>query len=104
MFVGEGSMFSIRLLPPAHRGSEGQRLGEIVIGHFHEFFPCYSADPLVDDLPAAWRAELAALVGGGRVALLQHDPRSAWIIYREGQVCIVQQRLSIDGEFRELLP
>jgi hypothetical protein len=97
-------MFSIRLLPPARRGSDGQRLGEIVVGDFREVFSCYPAGAPLDDLPAVWRAELAALVSGERVALLRHDPRFAWVVYREGEDCFVQQRLSIDGEFRGLLP
>jgi hypothetical protein len=97
-------MFSIRLLPPVRRGSEGQRLGEIVVGGFREVFSCYPAGARVDDLPSVWRAELAALVRGERVALLRHDPRFAWVVYREGEECFVQQRLSIDGEFHGLLP
>jgi hypothetical protein len=97
-------MFSIHLLPLTRRGSDGQRLGEIVVGDFREVFSCYPAGAPVDDLPSLWRAELAALVSGQRVALLRHDPRFAWVVYREREECFVQQRLSMDGEFHGLLP
>jgi hypothetical protein len=97
-------MFSIRLLPPVRRGSEEQRFGEIVVGDFREVFCCSLAGAPLDDLPAVWRAELAALVSGERVAILRHDPRFAWVVYHEGERCFVQQRLSVDGVFRGLLP
>jgi hypothetical protein len=97
-------MFSIRLLPPARRGSDRQRLGEIVVGNFREVFSFYPSGAPVNELPAVWRAELAALVAGEPVALLRHDPRFAWVVYREGEECFIQQRLSIDGRFQGLLP
>ncbi len=94
-------MFAIRLLPPDSLGADGERLGEIVVGDFRERFACHSA---VSGLEAGWRAELAALVRGEPVAVLRHDPRFAWLVYREGGECFVQQRLSLDGTFVGLLP
>jgi hypothetical protein len=97
-------MFSIRLLPPAFRGLDGQRLGEIVIGDIREVFSCYPGGTPIDDLPIQWRAELALLVSGKSVALLRHDPRFAWVVYREGDDCFIQERFSTDGQFRGLMP
>jgi hypothetical protein len=55
-------------------------------------------------LEPQWRKALHALVAGSPVAVLQHDPRFAWIVYREGGKCYVQQRLSLDGKFFDVLP
>ncbi|MDA0255124.1 MAG: hypothetical protein O3A18_09620 [Planctomycetota bacterium] len=98
-------MFAIRLLPPKHQGPDGEWLGEIVVGDFQECFACYpTSDGTIDDLEAGWRAELIALTRGESVAVLRHDPRFAWLIYREGDECFVQQRFSADGTFGDLLP
>jgi hypothetical protein len=43
------------------------------------------------------------LTGKPAVALV-HDPRSAWVIYRENDLCFVQQKLSLDGRFSDLQP
>jgi hypothetical protein len=43
------------------------------------------------------------LVGKSAVGLI-HDPRFAWIIYREGDSCFVQQRLAINGQFFPVAP
>ncbi|MBX7104240.1 MAG: hypothetical protein K1X57_09165 [Gemmataceae bacterium] len=96
-------MFAIRLLTPNRLGADGERLGEIVVGEFREGFVCHLAGA-VSNLEASWRPELAALVRGAPVAILQHDPRVAWLVYREGRECFVQQRLSLDGTFGGLVP
>ena len=96
-------MFAVHLLPLDQLGANGERLGEIVVGDFRERFACHLADAILG-LEASWRAELTELADGKRVAVLQHDPRCAWIVYREGGECFVQQRLSLDGTFGGLMP
>jgi hypothetical protein len=97
-------MFTIRLLPKSERGPSGARLGEITIGTFRERFACSSANGSLMHLESQWRNALHALVTGSPVAVLQHDPRFAWIVYREGTECYVQQKLSLDGNFSDVLP
>ena len=95
-------MFAIRLLPPTRVGLDGQRLGEIVVGDFRETFACHSDD--FAGLEDNWRERLRALVEGEPAVVLRHDLRFAWIVYREGADCYVQQRLSVDGSFADVLP
>jgi predicted metallo-beta-lactamase superfamily hydrolase len=95
-------MFAIRLLPPTRLGPDGQRLGEIVVGDFRETFACHSED--IAGLEVGWRERLKALVEGEPAVVLRHDPRFAWIVYREGADCYVQQQLSLDGSFADVLP
>jgi hypothetical protein len=95
-------MFAIRLLPPAQVGLDGQRLGEIVAGDFRETFACHSDN--FAGLEAHWRERLRALVNGEPAVVLRHNPQFAWVVYREGARCYIQQRLSIDGSFTNLLP
>jgi hypothetical protein len=95
-------MFAIRLLPPTQVGLDGQRRGEIVVGDFRETFACHSDD--FAGLEDGWRERLRALVEGESAVTLRHDPRFAWIVYREGAACYVQQRLSVDGSFANVLP
>jgi hypothetical protein len=97
-------MFAIRLLPTEYQGPDEERLGEIVVDGFRERFACLLAAGDADGLEAGWRSELAALVGGEPVAVLPHDPRFAWLVYREGDECFVQQRLSLDGTFAGPMP
>jgi hypothetical protein len=97
-------MFAIRLLPPEIRGTNGERLGEIVIDDFRECFACHLASGVDGEPEASWRAALAALTESESVAVLRHDPQCAWVIYREGDECFVQQRLSLSGTFESLLP
>lgn len=97
-------MFAIRLLPPKHQNPDGERLGEIVVGDFQERFACNSVIGTTDDFATGWRAELIVLTRGEPVAILRHDPRFAWLIYRNGDECFVQQRFSADGTFGDLLP
>jgi len=47
---------------------------------------------------------LQELLNGSSVVALIHDPRFAWLVYREGSHCFIQQRLSLDGRFDDLLP
>ena len=92
-------MFSIRLLPESERGLEGETLGEITVGDFTERFAYFgSASPELD-----WKALLQALLDGQPAVVLVHDPRFAWVVYREGDLCFVQQQLSLDGQFNDLL-
>src|SRR5437879_5043965 len=95
-------MFAIRLLPPTRVDLDGQRLGEIVVGDFRETFACHSDD--FAGLEDGWRKRLRALVKGEPAVVLRHDPRFAWIVYREGADCYVQQRLSVDGSFADVIP
>lgn len=97
-------MFSIRVLPTTECGVDGQRLGEISISEFTERFACYPVgNKNVDELDGVWRAELRKLFEGATAVALAHDPRFAWIIYREGQSCFIQQVFSPDGDFRDHL-
>jgi hypothetical protein len=95
-------VFSIRLLPPSELGPDGQRLGEITIGGFIERFACYSSDSHVEEIELIWRKELRRLIDGAPHVALIHDPRFAWIVYRERNRCIVQHKLSLDGNFRSI--
>jgi len=91
-------MFDIRLLDNSERGREGQRLGVIRIGDFAERFACHATGVPVEDLPARWLDALQSLVRGASSVALVHDPRFAWIVYREGADCFVQQSLALDGD------
>lgn len=92
-------MFSIRVLPPDESDIDGVRLGEITIGDFTEQFACYPILGPVDQLDDLWCVELHRLINGAASVALVHDPRFAWIIYREDECCFVQQVLSQDGDF-----
>jgi CdiI N-terminal domain len=91
-------MFSIRRLPPTVRGIDGEQLGEVTVGDFVERFAIWPSSA------PDWKAELQRLIDGAPVVALIHDPRFAWVVYREGDACFVQQRLSLDGRFDGLLP
>ena len=77
-------------------------MGEIVVGGWCETFVC--TDPDLDGLESRWREALSALLGSASVAVLPHDAQFAWVIYREGTDCFVQQRLSLTGDFENLSP
>ncbi len=96
-------MFAIRTLPATVSDVEGQRLGEISIDGFTEQFACYPVGVSVNELDLVWKAELRKLVNGADAVALTHDPRFAWVIYRDGQNCFVQQVFSPDGDFRDHL-
>ena len=92
-------MFSIRVLPTEECGTDGVRLGEIIVGDFTERFACYPVFGSVDQLDTLWRDELFKLIDGAASVALVHDPRFAWIVYREVEQCFVQQVFSLDGDF-----
>jgi hypothetical protein len=98
-------MFAIRVLPATESDVDGKRFGEIIISEFTErfFCFCYPGGASVDELDRIWRAELRKLVDGATAVALVHDPRFAWVIYREDQSCFVQQIFSPDGDFRDKL-
>lgn len=97
-------MFAIRVLPLSQSDSDGQRLGEITIDDFEEQFACNPVDIAIDQMETHWRHQLAKIVRGETVVALVRDPRFAWIIYREGDQCFVQERLSLDGNFKRIGP
>lgn len=94
-------MFAIRILPPSERGPEDERLGEITIGAFTERFPC-AAITSAEELEADWRCELHSLLSGEPQIAMVHDPRFAWIVYRVGNECYVQQHFSMAESFIHL--
>ena len=82
--------FAIELLA-AEVTKDGVRLGCITIGRFTERFACYPVFGTIEDLELQWMESLRKLVEGSASAVaLIHDPRFAWIIYREGNHCFVQ--------------
>jgi hypothetical protein len=97
-------MFDICLLPNTERGPDGQRLGRITVGDFTERFPCHDACVSVDEFVTLWKSQLRSLFEGQPAVALVHDPRFAWIVYREGPQCFVQQRFSLDGCFEMIEP
>lgn len=97
-------MFDIRVLPASRLGPENERLGEITIGDFSERFACHPYSRRVDEFEAAWCEELDRLVRGAPFVVLVHDPRFAWIVYRDGSRCYIQQRFSLDGRFDDIAP
>jgi hypothetical protein len=97
-------MFDICLLPSDQLGPDGQRLGRITISDFTERFACHPAIASVDEYPRIWKERLRLLIGGELSVPLIHDPHFAWIIYRDGQRCHVQQRLALDGRFEPIPP
>jgi hypothetical protein len=97
-------MFDIRVLPASQLGPDGQRLGEITIGDFIEQFVCHRHSIPVDEFEVLWRHELRRLISGERAVALIYDPRFAWIVYRIGMRCFVQEKLSLSGEFTDLEP
>ncbi|XZG69526.1 hypothetical protein ACTSKR_12820 [Chitinibacteraceae bacterium HSL-7] len=96
-------MFSIRLLPPSERSPDVPRMGEIVIGEFIERFTVCPLDGNFDALEASWQAELHKLLNGAASVALVFDPRFAWVVYREGSTCFVQEVLALRGDFSEHL-
>jgi hypothetical protein len=97
-------MFSIRVLPPSESDVDGQRLGEIIIGEFSERFICCPIERTVDEMEGFWRTQLEQLLLGEPAVALVHDPRFAWVIYREGERCYVRQRLAVGGNFQTIGP
>lgn len=86
-------MFAIHLLPPSVCGGDGERLGRITIGRLTELFGCHpSREQSVRSMAAQWRAQLRRLVTGG----------AAWMLYRAGKRCYIQQRYFITQASREI--
>jgi len=96
-------MFEIQLLK-GERGPDGQRLGVITVGDFTERFACCAIIGNVDALPEQWLTALRSLCDGALSVALVHDPRFAWLIYREAENCFVQQRMSLDGDLQSIPP
>ena len=94
--------FDIRLLPSTQLGDEGERLGQITIGDFHERFACYPVNDSIESMPAQWKLELLKLLGGTAAIALVHDPRFAWVLYRVEEECFIQQHFFADGAFSKL--
>jgi hypothetical protein len=92
-------MFEIAVLPSSERGEDGQRLGRITIGDFSERFGCYGSAAQIGRMDSTWRARLQAIVDGALVVALIHDPRFAWVVFRDGESCFVQQVGSPNGKF-----
>jgi CdiI N-terminal domain len=98
-------MFAIRLLPPSKRGGDGERLGQITIGRFTEIFGCYPArGQSVGSMASRWRAQLRRLVGGDEPAVALDTGGAAWILYRVGKRCYIQQKYFLPGVSRETGP
>ena len=98
-------MFSISVFPSdVASGSDGERLGEIVIGAFRERFAAYWRQ---EENPSAieteWTTSLQQLIDGEKLAVaLRIDPRLAWVLYREGRKVYLQQQLLLptwEGSF-----
>ena len=97
-------MFEIVVLPKPESGTSRERFGRITIGTFVERFGCYGSAAQISRMEATWRAKLQALVDGAGAVALVHDPRFAWVIYREDSDCFVHQIFSPTRKFGKLLP
>ena len=98
-------MFAIRLLPPSTRGGDNERLGQITIGRFTEIFGCYPArGQSVRSMASRWQAQLRRLVGGDEPAVALDTGGAAWILYRVGKRCFIQQRYFLPRVSREIGP
>ena len=97
-------VFSIRLLPVAERGPDGQRLGEIRVGPFVERFAVYPFAGDVESVAARWSNSLRSLVGGAEAVGLPTASNMTWIMYRSGPQVFVQQMLMLPGAGPQLLP
>ena len=93
-----GMTFSIQLVP-LELGPDYERLGVITIGDFTERFACRPVfvRSSLAQVERQWRTELKSLLAGEPAVVLAHDPRFAWVFYRDGQVCHIQQRFFLDG-------
>lgn len=95
----DSKRFSIELLPVSVAGPASERLGKITIGDFTERFGIYpfQAGQCVEEIEQGWDASLTKLTAAESAVLLQHDPRFAWVFYRKGQACYIQQMFFKDG-------
>ncbi len=96
-------MFEIKVLSEADLGSNNERLGTIAVGDFSERFACSFPKEEVEQLESLWKSQLGRLLEGEKSVALVHDPRFAWVIYRDGSECFVQQVFSENGDFSEHL-
>lgn len=85
--------FTIRALPPTQRGPDGQRLGEIRIGDFHEKFELLLED--VTRVERDWLEQLENLLNGAPGVALRTGPNLIWALYRNGQDVTLQEQLLI---------
>ena len=94
-------MFDIRILSQ-EIGPSGEKPGLITIGDFSERFSFWLIGDCAADIEAQWRRELRRLVDNldntSSVALI-HDPRFAWILYREESACYIHQVFDPEGLF-----
>lgn len=95
-------MFDIHIIRESDQAADRQRFGRITVGDFSEKFACHDVDVAVDAFPAVWKARLASLLNGEQAVALVHDPRFAWIVYRVSDICYIQQRLAINGCFKQI--
>jgi hypothetical protein len=96
-------MFAIHLLPPSTRGGDGERLGRITIGRFTEIFGCYPArGKSIRGMASRWRAQLRRFVSGDEPAVALDAGGAAWILYRVGKRCYIQQRYFLPRVSREI--
>jgi len=96
-------MFAIQLLPPSVRGGDGERLGRITVGRFTELFGCYPArGQSFRSMAARWRTQLRRLVAGQEPAVALVTGGAAWIVYRVGKRCFIQQTYFITRASREI--
>jgi hypothetical protein len=99
--------FHVRYSTPTSfkRGGDGERLGQITIGRFTEIFGCYPArGQSVRSMASRWRTQLRRLVGGDEPAVALDTGGAAWILYRVGKRCYIQQRYFLPGVSREIGP
>ena len=87
--------FSIRVLADPPTGPHGNRLGEIRIGDFVERFAVRPLQGSHDDMAAAWLVELRRLAAGAAAVGLATSPGWLWVLYRFGDVVVVQQHLTV---------
>jgi hypothetical protein len=98
-------VFAIELLPPSVVGGDGERLGRITVGRFTELFACYPPrGQSIRSIAAQWRAQLRRLVRGEQSAVALDTGGAAWIVYRAGKRCYIQQRYSISPASRDIGP
>ena len=99
-------MFAIQLQPPSCRGGDGERLGRITVGNFTEIFACYPPPrgQSVRSMAAQWRAQLRRLIAGEQPAVALITGTAAWIVYRVGERCYIQQRYFITASSRVIGP
>lgn len=93
------AIFAIRLLNDGERDPHGARMGQIEVGSFTERFSCYPCSIPISEFETSWRSELKGLLTDSRSAVLQYEPKFAWMVYREGEECFLREVLAMDGDF-----